>query len=479
MPLALLCLLALSMGFFQQRIHQIEQLLEQNDQGLREIRLTQQLLLNMESNYNSYIVTRRAEFLRNYRAAKSELPMRFTMLRFIAQRTGSRSEYLDLNQAFQSWVGHSESLFGRPAAEGVAIFETSEFQRVGNLHLDGLRRAFEDFTNQQVARRNVHLARAERARTAQMWYGIGFFALVALFLAWSFRRQLSQAFERYEEQTENLRRSREELKLLVEQKERALESRDEFITLASHELNTPLQTLQLQAEMLRRELKGAEAGQLIQQKLPRYLDREIKQVVRLSQLVKDMLAITKLGRSDITIERGAVHLSDLVFKAAEDLNDLTLASGSVITFELDDRIQVAWDQERMEQVLQNLLANALKYGQGKPITISASLEDDWVKVEVRDQGMGIPATELKRIFGHYERNVSSSEVSGLGLGLFIARMIIEAHGGKIWATSPGPGQGSSFHFELPRSAQLLQGAELGPAETYGQLGEQLPSAEAH
>jgi len=116
----------------------------------------------------------------------------------------------------------------------------------------------------------------------------------------------------------------------------------------------------------------------------------------------------------------------------------------------DEPIPDQWDRARIEQVIVNLLANAIKFGAGKPIRVTVSAQEDRARVRVRDQGIGIPPDRLGGIFDRFERAVSSRQFGGLGLGLFIARGIVEAHGGTISVESR-PDEGTTFTVEMPRT----------------------------
>ena len=112
-----------------------------------------------------------------------------------------------------------------------------------------------------------------------------------------------------------------------------------------------------------------------------------------------------------------------------------------------------WDRLRLEQVVTNLLTNAMRYGGKRPVTVSVSKADDQVRLAVRDQGIGIAQDAQRKIFDRFERSVSADEVSGLGLGLYITKQIVEAHAGKIWVESDGPNKGSTFFVELPTNVE--------------------------
>jgi signal transduction histidine kinase len=448
-PILLLCLLAVTLTTFQHYVSEIDHLIEETDSTIKEVRKTQQLLLVMESNYNSYVVTRRQEFLKNYLIARNDLPEAFSGLERQARDRGAKIQFEGLRKAFKDWVLHSESLFGLTFSEGVKIFETTKFQRIGNMYLTSLRNAFEEFTNRQINLRNKQLERSNKTRMTLLSAGLILLLFTAVFLAWYFRKQLKAAFEKYELQNLVLDQSREALKESLEVKEKALKSRDEFITIASHELNTPLQGLLLQAQMVRRSLSRPGEMHITEEKLERYLDREISQVNRLTQLVSDMLEITKMGTGMLKMKQDYIELNAAIEDTLEDLQHLIQTSGSRIFLENNGNLEGRWDPLRLKQILLNLLTNALKYGQGEPITVRTYEKDGKGRIEIEDRGLGIESISQERIFNRFERDISSSEVSGLGLGLFITKELVKAHGGLIWVESTGKDQGSTFIVELP------------------------------
>lgn len=450
-PILLIFFLASLLVSIQNHIIKINHLLDETDDTLRQARITQTYLSQMESNYNSYIVTRREEFLHNYLLARNELPENLTRLEELSLENKGIKQFNGISRAFKSWVVHSESLFGKPVKDGVRIFESTEFQRVGNMYLNGLRTAFEKFITRQLKVRDDQLKQTTRTRRTLLSVGAALSLLIAVFLAWYFRNRLKKEFLKYETQARHLRESREELKTSLKQREDALKSRDEFIKIASHELNTPLQSLLLQAQMLKRGLELN--GTLPASKLTSHLGKEVTQINRLTHLVQDMLAITRLGKGVIRLNRSKIKLNQIINDVLHDLSELISASHSELHLDLEDSIQGNWDKERLEQVLSNLVTNALKYGRGKPISIRTSLDNNWARIEVEDQGFGIPEESNKRIFERFERDISSSEVSGLGVGLFISREFINSHGGKIWAESAGANLGSVFVVELPLSME--------------------------
>ncbi|HET7825871.1 MAG TPA: ATP-binding protein [Anaeromyxobacter sp.] len=225
----------------------------------------------------------------------------------------------------------------------------------------------------------------------------------------------------------------------------AAAAREEFLHVASHELRGPLGTLRLTVQLLGREAAKRDL-QGIESRL-RMLDRQAQKLVRLSDALLDVSRITA-GRIELARDQG--DLAAVVRDVAAGFEDEARDCGSELRVDAAGPAPCAFDAARIEQVVSNLLSNALKYGRGGPVRISAALDGTRARVEVEDRGIGIAPEDQERIFGRFERAVSGRQYSGLGLGLWIARRLVEAHGGRILVRS-APGEGSTFAVELPAS----------------------------
>jgi PAS domain S-box-containing protein len=225
--------------------------------------------------------------------------------------------------------------------------------------------------------------------------------------------------------------------------EEALQLREEFISIASHELNTPLTTLRLQLGQL---AACAEKGSATPEALAHVLQVSQRQTRRLSRLVAELLDVSRIRTGRLTLHPEEVDLVELTREALTHLQaDLTRA-GSPVELRADGPVRGRWDRLRIEQVVINLVTNALHYGLGQPVTLYVDGAER-ARLRVEDRGVGIPLEAQERIFERYER-ASSSRRGGLGLGLYIARQIVEAHGGTIRVDS-AVGRGSLFTVELP------------------------------
>lgn len=239
----------------------------------------------------------------------------------------------------------------------------------------------------------------------------------------------------------------ERRRLLFEAQD-AILLRDEFISVAAHELRTPITPIKMQLYGIKRlSLSGALAT-YPKEKLEKMVDVSERQLGRLIALVDDLLDISKLSSGMISLHPERVNLSRISKEILDQF--LPRIKNSAIVFEryIDPDVMLTADPARIEQMLSNLIENALKYGKGKPISFSLRSEKNRVVIVVKDRGIGIRREDQDRIFSKFERAVSSKHFGGLGLGLFISRQIVEAHKGSIRVEST-PNEGSSFIVELP------------------------------
>jgi signal transduction histidine kinase len=232
----------------------------------------------------------------------------------------------------------------------------------------------------------------------------------------------------------------------------ALGARDEFISIASHELKTPLTALKLRlgsAMRLGDTLSPAQGPNV--ERLVRAIAASNTTADRLGILVDDLLDVSRLtgGRLALRLER--VALAELVGDVVGRLQEQSTELGSKIEVEVPAAIVGIWDRTRLEQVVTNLLSNAMKYGMGRPIALSASVEGGRLRMRVKDAGIGIPLGDQDRIFRAFERLASGDRVGGLGLGLYIGWQIAAAHGGSLSVQSE-PRFGATFTLELPMGA---------------------------
>jgi PAS domain S-box-containing protein len=234
--------------------------------------------------------------------------------------------------------------------------------------------------------------------------------------------------------------------ILYENSQDAIRSRDEFLSIASHELKTPLTAMLLQNQMSRRQL---DKGQVFTpDQFSKMLNADFAQLNRITRLINDMLDISRIRATKLAIYKEDFELAQFIQDVVGRMGPALEEMDCPMVLKLPPGLTVHADLYRIEQVLINLLTNAMKYGAGKPIKIEVIASSQDVKILVQDQGMGIKPADIERIFLRFERAVSSSEISGMGLGLFISREIMEQHDGALNVVSE-PGVGSIFIMELP------------------------------
>ncbi|RKG85689.1 hybrid sensor histidine kinase/response regulator [Corallococcus terminator] len=240
-----------------------------------------------------------------------------------------------------------------------------------------------------------------------------------------------------------MRREALRQELLAASLRERLQARDDFLAVASHELKTPLAAFRLHLERLERSLGEDALGRA---KSP--LESAGRQVQRLHALMETLLDVSQLTTGRLALELNDVDLTSVVGSAVARLRAEVERMGVTVTLEAGAPLVGRYDRLRIDQVVTNLLSNAARYGQGRPICVRVASEDGTARVTVRDEGIGIRAEDRARIFERFERAVPGRNYGGLGLGLWISRQVVEAHGGRITVDSE-PGQGATFVVELP------------------------------
>ncbi|HKC26277.1 MAG TPA: PAS domain S-box protein, partial [Thermoanaerobaculia bacterium] len=232
----------------------------------------------------------------------------------------------------------------------------------------------------------------------------------------------------------------------------ALKERDEFISVAAHELRTPLTALKLKLNGAERAVRREVPEDRVE-RLAQRVQGALRQADRLNELVGRLLDVSRVTAGQLRLACERIDLGEVAAHVVEDFAEESLASRAPISLRVEGDATGSWDRTRLEQVLLNLLSNALKYGPGAPIEVVVDGHAaEEVHLEVRDRGIGIAHADRERIFGRFERAVPIRHYGGLGLGLYITQHIVGAHGGTIDVDSE-PGAGATFHIRLPRRAR--------------------------
>jgi len=234
----------------------------------------------------------------------------------------------------------------------------------------------------------------------------------------------------------------------VAERNRAVAARDEFLSIASHELRTPFTALSLQVQALVRRLRRSEEMPSREEMMVD-LESANRLLGRVTKMIDELLEVSRVSAGRFQLQREDMDLAQSVRESLARFERQLASAGCRVELRLEGRVTGHWDPVRLDQVIDNLISNAAKYGAGKPVEVWLSDRGERVVLGIRDHGIGIDPADQSRVFGQFERAVSLRRFGGFGLGLWISRRVVEAHGGKISLTSE-PGRGSTFTVELPR-----------------------------
>ena len=262
----------------------------------------------------------------------------------------------------------------------------------------------------------------------------------------------SKAMKQQVEALEQSRREQEtllaQLQLTQVELEHAVRMRDDFMSIVSHEVRTPLNGLILETQLRKMHLARDNAAAFTMDKMQAMVERDERQIQSLIRLIEDMLDVSRIRTGKLSIRPGQFDLAQTVAQLLESFSAQISAAQSSVNFTAEQPVVGQWDEFRIEQVISNLLTNALRYGAKKPIDVSVYIESGQAVVDVRDQGIGISEENQQRVFQQFERVSSSHVIAGLGLGLFISEQIVAAHSGTISVQS-ALGEGALFRVCLP------------------------------
>ena len=242
---------------------------------------------------------------------------------------------------------------------------------------------------------------------------------------------------------------------LLRETQRAVRLRDDFLSVASHELRTPITSLMITVGRLLRW--GAAGSSLPPASLGAGLERVKRNTDRLRRLTDELLDVTRIEHGRLDLRPVTVDLGALARQVVDDLRFELASAACAAQIDADEAVAGVWDPSRMEQVITNLITNALKFGPGHPIEITVRNAGEVAVLSVRDYGVGIEPSRQPYVFDRFERAVSTTHYGGLGLGLYIAHRIVKAHGGELRVESQ-PGRGATFTLTLPWSAPPPKGA---------------------
>ena len=232
---------------------------------------------------------------------------------------------------------------------------------------------------------------------------------------------------------------------LIDELRAAIAARDEFIAIAAHELRNPMTPIVGQVQLLLSRARREQASEA----LLRGLESLEAAVDHYVHRATTLLEITRLNAEQVRLEPTRIDLADLVRACLHKYEQLAAHAGSTLLFERAGAVDGTWDHLATEQVMDNLLSNAIRYGDGNPVRVELESDRDWVEVRVIDRGIGIAPVDHERIFKRFERASSAPRSGGFGIGLWLSSKLVQAQGGTL-AMHSEPGKGSTFIVRLPR-----------------------------
>lgn len=236
----------------------------------------------------------------------------------------------------------------------------------------------------------------------------------------------------------------------IEQLREAVRARDEFVAIAAHELRNPMTPILMQIDVLKRMMRNPSRYQhaTVAQRVE-LLDSAIRQFVRRAT---NLLDVSRINTGNLKLSPARMDVSAAVSEAVARLAPFARLARCTINAQVQPGIVACLDPLAVDQVIENLLSNALKFGAGMPVDVTLALLHDSAVLTIVDRGSGISPEDQKRVFERFERAIGTREVGGFGIGLWLANQLVSAMGGKITVDS-SPGQGSTFIVTLPHNAQ--------------------------
>jgi len=264
---------------------------------------------------------------------------------------------------------------------------------------------------------------------------------------WQQRLELRRQLGALEEARRRMQALVGELQATQVELQHALQMRDEFMSMVVHELRTPLSVLAMEVRVRQHQLAADNAGFFATENLAKMFERDQRQVRSLTRLIDDMLDVSQIQHGKLSIRRGRCDLVEMLRRVVAEIS--AQREDVPVTLATDrETLEGDWDEFRLEQVVVNLLTNALRYGANMPVAVELRTLPGAAQIRVSDQGVGIAPEDQARVFEQFVRVGDRRRISGLGLGLYITQQLVLAHGGTI-AVESKLGEGSTFTVTLP------------------------------
>jgi len=450
----LFSLVILAVGVYESHyVRTIDYWVEHSGEVLKEANSLKLAAGEAITEFMAYRVTGNANLQTASRDYQDKFHEAYRVLNDLMVDNGEQlSKAQEINQHFDHWIQFAKDQ--QPSKKG----DREEAAKLIEEAREYKQNLYSEIESLIESERQLRSSRVVSNRQAEsiIFLTVGIYALVmGLFLAFQGRNTIHNLSNSYGLALASERHSREK-------SEKAIASRDEFLSLASHELRTPLTALKLQLQMVERKTKfdekhAAQAGPITES-----MGLALRQIESLVSLVDELLDTSRIQTGQFTLVRHNEDLANIVEEVVAKLSESLRAAGCPVTLDLAPKVIGYWDRRRIEQIIANLLSNSIKYAPRSKIHIKTAKAGSKARLIIEDSGPGIAKDMQAKIFDRFERVHVNDGLGGLGLGLYIVRGIVEAKGGSITVESELQ-KGTKFIIEIPLVPQEV--AKVDHAQT--------------
>ena len=433
-PAALSAIVALVLVGEVRALVSLSRWAQHTDQVIDAAHAVEQVLIERESAFRGFMNVPREEFLAPYARTNGTVAQSWDgVVQMVADNPPQQARLRALQPLWQEWenfVRHCIDLRRNGNEKEAREIEASGY---GRERMEGLRAGLADFVKVEEGLRDQRTANEQTWASRIIAGSVAMLLLLGLLLGLIARRQMRQVVRGYSR--------------ALSAAEQAMALREEFLTVAAHELRTPLTALQLELQRIRRQVDNEQRGPLFSEQL----STALRQTRRLGALIESLLDASALaGNAQLELHREQTDLLDVTGSAIARVRAEMGHGGCIIDVHGESATGL-WDRVRIERIVTTLLRNACKYGEGKPVRVSVRHDGEDRLFTVSDEGIGVPADRQQSIFGRFGRAASARAYGGLGLNLYVAQRLAEAHGGRIDIASE-EGKGATFTVRLPARA---------------------------
>lgn len=446
-PLVLMAILVTLFAFQTSRLNSSLQAMVRSNNVLIQTERLRSAVTNVQADAQEYLLFRDTRLLRRYESDQAELPW---VVDDLAKARSAESPGKDMskdpvNLSYQRWRDQTNQILRTPHYDARQI-------TIDRAYWDDMLHSIDEILQGQIAEKSQNAAEARSFVHLGALFGIGLAVILAILIALFTRRQLKEIAQRY-------RTAVDDANAKTKAAEVALASREDFFSIASHELKTPITTMELRAHALQSTLNRTPLPASSRATVNSSMRSVGRQIQRLSDLIDSILDVSQIntGQMHLNLSDAPLSVESVIQKGVSSARELLEQSNCTVELKIEPAIARGWDADRISQVLKALLSNSAKYAPNSTIELQSSVMDGHAHIEIIDHGLGIATKDHTRLFRLFERGVSSRHYGGLGTGLYITRQIIEAHHGTIQVISH-EGSGATILIDLPLSVETKRAA---------------------